>query len=149
MITLLLSHEDTDRFPTAEITDKDGVSLTTLTLAHIADGLYGFSYTPLAYGEYSIRYKVYSDVGHTTQDYFYDSVASGSLSVLEPHPDLYSMETVLGFIQKLILNNQKLSVDQKQLIIYDDNGTTPIVTYNLFDRDGVLADFDVFERKQV
>lgn len=65
-VRLQLSDGATNQYPRATIYNSAGSLVATLSLTHIANGLYGTSYTPLIVGTYSIAYLVYSDSGHTT-----------------------------------------------------------------------------------
>lgn len=70
-------------FPTAQIIDSNGVTLTTLSLPLSGDGLYYLPYTFTVVGTYTIKFKVFTDVGHTTlSDY---QVSLESVSVQPPN----------------------------------------------------------------
>lgn len=70
--TISLSYNATDRatslYPKAFIYDTSGNEITTVNLAHVANGLYQGAYTPDgAYKILTVHYIPYSDAGRTTE----------------------------------------------------------------------------------
>jgi hypothetical protein len=53
----------------------------------------------------------------------------------------------MAIVKKILRNRWKIDRNNKQMIIYDNDKTTPILTFNLFDKDGnPSADGPYFER---
>lgn len=52
-----------------------------------------------------------------------------------------------ALIAKKILSNN-WEIKDNQLIIYDDDGTTPLLTFNLYDKLGNPAEINVFKREK-
>ena len=89
-VSLLLVDGATDQYPQAEVRDNEDTLLTTLDLAHVAEGLY----RPAAYTMPNetfvlVTYITYSDADHTTentnylraQDVFLKAVAAAHFQV--------------------------------------------------------------------
>jgi len=64
---LQLSDEDTGQYPQATIINSNGNIIITKDLTPITgvDGKYSTNYVFQVLGDYSIKYAVYSDAGHT------------------------------------------------------------------------------------
>lgn len=52
--------------------------------------------------------------------------------------------SLLDTIRKALLNNMKVDKDTNKLIIYDDDGTTELFTYDLYDLDGSSTNDTIF-----
>jgi len=67
-IFLQLSDEATNQYPRANFVDKNGNIVSTKDLTAISGvaGKYKVDHVFQAVGDYSIKYAVYSDAGHTT-----------------------------------------------------------------------------------
>jgi hypothetical protein len=64
----------------------------------------------------------------------------------------YGYSTVEGsvkLIQKALLNRMRIDINTKTLIIYDDDGTTPLKTFYLKDILGNLSITNYFEKTPV
>jgi hypothetical protein len=54
----------------------------------------------------------------------------------------------LELIRKGVLNGTKIDTSLNRFIIYDDDNTTPVISYDLFDRSGNPASTNVFSRRK-
>ena len=63
--------------------------------------------------------------------------------------DVSSVLSIVTDIQKYSRNNMKIDVVNKQLIIYDDDGVTPLRVYNIKDRNGLASVDEIFERVSI
>lgn len=157
LIHLQLDKGDNDKYPLANIRDMGGILIEVLTLVPVTgeNGLYSSTHTPTIVGSYSITYTVYSDVNHTLVDLFYDSIVSETLIVSKENigadiqADIATLHTLVDWIRKAVSNNELLDESLNRLVIYDDNGVDPLITFNLYDKDGVPAYIDVFERRKI
>ena len=55
----------------------------------------------------------------------------------------------IAVLKKIAINRWKVDEDNKQLIFYDDDNTTPLYTFDLKDKDGNSATRNIFERVPV
>ena len=60
---------------------------------------------------------------------------------------IVEIDAKIDTVRKLVSNRAKL--EGNQLILYDDDGTTPIKTYDLFDADGNPSMTEVYDRVPV
>lgn len=62
----------------------------------------------------------------------------------------YTDDTLMGgshdFLRKILVNKQEIDESTNTLIIYDDNGTTPIYTADLQDLQGAPSSTAIFKR---
>jgi hypothetical protein len=71
-LELQLSDGTAGLFPQAEVYPSNwAVPLATVSLADLGGGLYSANYTFTSASQYFIKYRVYSDAGHTTPDTTY------------------------------------------------------------------------------
>lgn len=130
-IVLQLTDGATDKYPQASIRDNEDNLLDTLDLVHVASGLYSLSvaYTMPDELYIAISYMVYTDATHTTLS-----------SAYEIDADLFTKYNVSesGWMIKIIKNKKVLrkTVNVWQLIIYDDDDVTPILSKDILDKDG-------------
>lgn len=85
-----IDNRNTDLFVRASVRDAANSVQQTLALAHIADGLYGVSWTPNTAAVYTVTYDTFTDAGFTT---LADVLATGEqIEILaEPSPVLCSV----------------------------------------------------------
>jgi hypothetical protein len=69
-IQICLSDGKTNQFPRVRIYDSVGGLVTTLDLAHVANGLYSVLWTPDTIGMYSAHILTYVDSGHTVESLY-------------------------------------------------------------------------------
>lgn len=156
-ISLQLDMGDTNKYPQATIWNNTNTWHSEVDLTHVvnSNGLYTGIITPTVVGYWLVNFKVYSDAEHTIQDIYYDSIVSEQIFVqIQPEDvqiltDLSSIDTMVTLLKKYTENNELLDINNNQLIIYDDDGVTPILTFDLYDRNGNSAAFDIFERKKI
>lgn len=65
ILSMLASDGRTDLFGQARVYDGSGGLVVTITLPHVAEGVYQVLYTPTIEGYYSLVYQLYFDSGHT------------------------------------------------------------------------------------
>jgi hypothetical protein len=65
-LRVLAGDEVTSYYGLARIYDISGTLITSVSLTHITEGLYGGLYTPTVEGVYTIVFQLYTDSGHTT-----------------------------------------------------------------------------------
>jgi hypothetical protein len=150
-----------------------GAVLDTVSLIHLENGLYLGSYTPTATGVQHVQYEFFTDAGFTlpapydlaaedlvvfTNDV--DDLATtltsmtATLATLATSAALTVVATVVAFSRKILSNRQKVDESLKQQIVYDDDETTPILTFDLKDKFGTstagnMNPTDVHERVPV
>jgi len=115
---------------TAKVKTSNGTATQTIELTQQADYFFTGNLSSLAAGSYSV---VFFDENDTL-------VGSGTLYWNG------TREITLGdldHVRKGLYNNMK--VEDNQLIIYDDDGTTPLDTFNLFDLAGDPTSDDVYQ----
>lgn len=127
--------------------DDLGVDVSQPAISAIGGGAYKF--TPVFSSGRGIAFSISS--GSTAlplyqsgylrpEDYYVDEIDGMSTSVT-------AIEAAATIIKKFQTNRWK--VVSNQLIIYDDDGTTPYVTFNLFDSNGSPTTTKIFERVPV
>lgn len=57
--------------------------------------------------------------------------------------------TTIELIRKLITNTSKIDELTNRLIVYDDDGVTPILQFNTKDSDGVDSTTEIFEIRKI
>ena len=86
-------------------------------------------------------------INHTdmtnTEVYGYVTVQT-SQSANETKIDTAITQATLA--RKHLTNRDKIDEDTNTLIRYDDDGTTPLVTFDLEDQDGTAASTNIFEK---
>jgi hypothetical protein len=65
VLSMLASDGRTDLFGQARVYNSVGGLVSTVSLAHVAEGVYQVSYTPTIEGYFSVVYQLYFDAGHT------------------------------------------------------------------------------------
>lgn len=63
-------------------------------------------------------------------------------------PTLNSLVSDVSLLRKIETNRWKLDKNTLQMIMYDDDQVTPLLKFNLFDRNGAPNVEEVFERTQ-
>lgn len=167
-LTALAGDFNTGLFCRAKVFNAAGGStLATVTLAHVANGMYIGSYTPGSTGLQHVVFEFFTDGGFTTPATAYsgavddirvlnndsDSLAT-TLATLATTAAVTALSTVATLARKLLTNRQKVDESLQQQIVYDDDKTTPLLTFNLKDKFGVgtsgnMAATDVHERNPV
>lgn len=62
----LAANGQTDLYGVARVYDSVGALVSTVTLSHMTEGLYGANYTPTVQGVFTVVYQLYLDSGHTS-----------------------------------------------------------------------------------
>jgi hypothetical protein len=57
-------------------------------------------------------------------------------------------QTSIANLNKAVVNSTKIDINTNRYIIYDDDGLTPLYSYDLFDRSGNPASTAVFNRRK-
>ena len=152
VLSVQLTDQNTAQYPKAFLFDIDGNQITTIDLTHVARGLYVEEYTPDGtYTQISVQYVIYSDAGRTTinttydagEDVLYvdntvDDVWNAQTSTLTSSgsvgKDFVDAQTDISNIKKYELNRWKII--NNQFIVYENDGSTPLLTFNLLDGAG-------------
>lgn len=114
---------------TAKVKSADGTVAQTHTLTHAGESyFYGSVTSGLPDGIYSVAFFANSN-----------PVGAGELFWVG------NQEVTLDDIYKGLYNNMKVDKDTNTLIVYESDGTTVYRTYDLFDKQGVSTDQDIFE----
>lgn len=111
---------------TAEIKNSLGVVVKTLTLVSRGDNFYSESVGTLANGTYTVVIKNNSEV-----------IGLNTLNWND------QKEIDIEYLRKIFVNNMKIINDQ--LIIYDNDGTTVLETFDLFNSSGDPTEVEVTE----
>jgi hypothetical protein len=135
LLSLQLSGGTTDLYPQAKIIKVDGTLLSIHNLDHATEGLYLNYIDPIEAGLYTISYKVYEDDTHSIESTFYPDIVSDFLTVMEK--DI-----------SLSMNDNKLDPATNTLTVYEEDGITPALVYDLFDINGNPAVNNIFYRKK-
>ena len=117
------------------------VAYTTFNMSEFAQGhyYYDFDTSGLADDTYHITAICSNaDCGSPVQ--------IGELKVGYFIDKIDTIETLCTYIKKLGNNRMLIDENNNQMIIYDDDKVTPLVTFNLKDSAGVAAHQDVYER---
>ena len=116
----------TDAELTAKMYDETGV-IETVNGEHISDGIYKFNFTDTD--------TIYAHIVVETTD----GQAQG-------HTQLTRIVSTANEekIRKILTNRWK--IENNQLTIYDDDGVTPLIMFNLKDKLGNPTEINVFER---
>lgn len=135
-VLLQLADGATDQYPQAEIRDHEDGLLVTLDMVHLASGLYVEDEVVIA-DRYempdkeliSIVYIVYTDALHNTESLVYERDADAFTRLAD---------TNIEFLIKIIKNKKVLVKTGAiwQLIIYDDDDITPILSKDILDMNG-------------
>ncbi len=147
LLSLQLGGTETDKYPTVNVYNSSNVSVFSGNLTHVYGGLYQVSHDFSTSGDYSVVYKVYSDSSHSTIDTTYDTAVQESINVPDS-ADIGTIKDIVTDILKITGNDQRLRTDNNTLVIYDDDGTTPLLIYDLFDKDGNATFNGVFYRRK-
>jgi len=141
LLNIQLSGGEDDLYPQATVVRSDNTVLGVYDLDHTIDGMYTNYINPVDVGSYVISFKIYTDAAHTVESYFYADRVGEHLSV-------ESGESNTEELIMLAKNDNKLDPGTNTLIIYEDDGITPAVTYDLFDVNGIPAVNNVYYRKK-
>ena len=131
LITFFTENGDpkTGLTPTMSVWKVDGTNVVNAqTMTEIAGGFYYYDFT--TYDE-TLEYCMRADGGVTLSN-----------------NDRYTFSTneTAGVSDILKIEKNKWSIISNQLIIYDDDGTTPLHTFNLKNSSGAATMTDVFSR---
>ena len=141
LLNIQLSGGEDDLYPQATVINSDGTVYGTYDLSHTINGMYTNYIDPVPVGVYVISFKVYTDPAHTIESYPYADSVGEYLSI-------ESAETNTQELVVLTKNDNKLDPNENTLIIYEDDGVTPAVVYDLFDMNGHPAVNNVYYRKK-
>lgn len=119
----------TDAEVEGRLIDESGVK-ETVTGTHITDGIYVLKFSDISTKFAMIHIKTLNYVGE----------AFIQLTRLLPLP-------IVELTKKILMNNWEIK--DNQLIIYDDDGETPLVVFNLYDKLGQPAEMNVYKRVRV
>lgn len=141
---------NTGLFCQAKVRDNAGTSvLGTVSMPHVANGLYLGSYTPSATGYQHVVVEFYTDSGFTTPATTYP-IGQDDIRVSTNDPDtlatstalsaissaISTVNTVVSTIRKIVRNKKAINEAAKTLTVLDDDGSTPFLVWNLFREDG-------------
>lgn len=146
--------------------DNSSVPLTSNACSHLAEGVYKWNTSnittqPTAFIEYcwvmtdgtSSQYgKVVLGGYPDNCDSPISDIPTASENADAVYDELESGHTLSGSFGKAITDIKKIQkngwkVVNNQFIIYDDDGTTPLLTYNLLDSEGNLTELNPYERQ--
>ena len=121
-----------------------GSDVATTEVGSLA--IYGGDMPVAAAGNYGVRF--FSDTLLLGQsEISWDGAAERtilSLDAVETKVDTAIAQATLA--RKHLTNRDKINDTAKTLIRYDDDGTTPLVTFDLKDKNGVAASTAIFEK---
>lgn len=129
-LRLQLSDGNTAQYPSALIYNTAGTLVTTLSLSHVAGGLYSAAWTFPTLGVFTAVFKVYSDAGRTTLAAY--DVAAEELKVEAAVPST-------GAVQGLV--PQSTSSGLISMFRGDTNQVT--VTAQMLQNDGTYLPYDL------
>ena len=119
----------TDANINASLYSKDGL-IETVTGQHITNGIYYFPFTDEK-----------TDYGMIlVEGVNYDVKAYVHLTRTGIGPEII-------LVRKILTNNWEIK--DNQLIIYDDDGVTPLLKFNLYDKLGQPTEMNVYKRERV
>lgn len=118
--------------------------LGSTSLSEVSTGKWRYEWEPvsLAVGEFIIEYTLVDDDGITTminEDLIVRDIATQSLLSL--------ISSDLALVKQI--ESGRWEIDSNQMIFYDTDNTTPILTFDLFDSNGDPSEDNVFERTPV
>jgi len=116
----------TDAVVKGDLMTKDGI-IETQYAQHITNGIYVIEFT-----DKNIKHGI---VRLVTQNYLAEKFIHLCRSVVKPISELS---------KKILSNNWEIK--NNQLIIYDDDGVTPLLVFNLYDKLGYPTELNVFKR---
>ena len=118
-LSMLASDGRTDLFGQARVYNSVGGLVSTLSLAHAAEGVYQVQYTPTVEGYFSVVYQLYFDAGHTV-DAGYEHQGEAL--------DVNSFRT--NILKVLGLGHENTVVDQQ---VYDVDGNLQTARVRAYD----------------
>jgi len=144
-IVLQIADGNTGLFPQAKIRSDAGDDLGTVSLSHIANGLYQTIFTMTDDPYISATYIVYTDAGHTVESDIYcrdvdtfllimPSEYKADVSALETKIDsvistLASMDTDLDFVKSI--EGGKWQLTGTQMIFYKSDNITEVARFDI------------------
>jgi hypothetical protein len=155
-LTLNLEDGNINMFPQAKVY-TNGTLVDTIDLTHSQFGRYRGTWTPPVSPAltYDVLYFVYTDSGHTQESLLYtremekwqpDTLVADAVldETLADHLAVGSVGEALNEANvRAILNNKilknKLELadgDTNNWVLYDDDDTTPLLTFSVQDKDG-------------
>lgn len=146
----------TGQTPTfATYCDDSAVDITPLpTITELKGGMYAF--TPSFRANKALVYVIdaglnslaryYSDVKRP-EEFDVDLIAAAASSASDAADSADLAATAAIMVRKFQTNRWKIV--SNQLVVYDDNGTTPFKTFNLLDQSGAPTMTNIFERVPV
>lgn len=163
LLSLTLGGGDIDLYPRA-FAWRNGTQETAVALSHVAQGRYTGPWTPGTPGKYNLLYIVYQDAARTIPSPVYDQVeetwqsldgAVGPGIAPAVWDELLAGHTIAGsageylartgLIEKLLRNRLELEDgDTANWVLYDDDSVTPLLTWDVKDKDGDPIQMDKF-----
>ena len=106
-LQVLAADGRTDLFAQAKLFDPAGTPITTISLPHLAEGIYGSTYVPTSEGYFSVRYELFEDSGFTIQAP-YDLEAE----IVETSTDKTNILRILGLVHdNTVIDQQVYNLD--------------------------------------
>src|SRR5574343_219934 len=118
-LSMLASDGRTDLYGQARVYNSAGSLVATLSLTHVAEGIYAVQYTPTVEGYYSVAYQLYFDAGFAV-----DSDYENKGEAL----DVNSFRT--NILRNLGLDHENTVVDQQT---YDVDGNLQTARVRAYD----------------
>lgn len=139
LVTLVVLSDGTpvtDAVVKARVLKPDGeIVVDWSELSHLTQGIYIKNIGKLSKGNYIVQFHAEKNGLKTS--------ATDSIQVL---PKIAKQNTQ-EFMKKVLVNN--MEIKNNQLIIYDDDGETPLVVFNLYDKLGNPTEMNVYKRARV
>lgn len=107
----LAANGDTSLFGQARIYDRNGAVVSTISLYHFAEGLYGTAYTPTVEGIYSVIYQFYKDVSHTIPADF-----EKAMETLDVNSERVNILRLLGLVYDNAVFDQQIYNGDNRLL---------------------------------
>jgi hypothetical protein len=115
--------------PTMSIWKIDGTQvITDAAMIEIASGFYYYDFTTY----------------DNSEDYVYLADGTTALPDSERYSEGSNEQKEVRDLLKIQSNNYEII--NKQFVVYDDDGVTPLFTWDLFDRNGNPSDQTIFKR---
>ena len=136
VLSLQLDDGVTSQYPQAVVrVAATGFVEATVNLVHVGSGLYTASWSPATNGPYQVAYTVYNDAAHTTPNTDYGRVLESWSAELPASTAAAAVDA--GLARKLLKNRLELSDGSSaNHILYDDDGVTPLVVWDVQDKAG-------------
>ena len=114
--------------------------LSSIDLVNISTGKYRYIWNPdnISTGSYIIEYTIVDE----------DSISAIFLEdlIINDISDISTIKNNVDIIRKIETGRWKIDTNNNTMIFYNDDGTTPFLTFDLKNANGVSSNIDVFER---